>query len=551
MKLKLLFFLSGCMLVAINTSVFAQQDYQNNVQVNSALKTLVSKHKKNANLQSLTKTLGNKDIWVLTLSNGNPSSNPAIAIAAGVSGNHLLGVEVSLKVANNILNNHKEVLENTTFYIFPNLSPDATAQYFAKLKYERFGNAKKTDDDRDGYTNEDGYEDLNNDGQITLIRVEDPTGNYKVLDADNRIMVKADTKKGEKGTHKVFTEGFDNDKDGKFNEDGEGGVAFNKNLTYKFPYFTAGAGEHAVSEKEHRAVLDFLYEHWNIHSILTFGPANNLSTPLKFNGANAKKRVVTSILKNDEKLNKYISNTYNKIIPNKNTPKSIANGGGFFEWSYFHFGRNAMSTPAWWIPEAKKDTVSKTDKKEKSTKKDKTSKNKKVNFLKWAKQEGIADAFVDWTTVKHPDFPNRKVEVGGIAPFKMINPPYKMVDSIAIKHTEFILEIAKIQPNIKLTNLKTEALGNKLTRITVDIHNQGLLPTHTEMGAKSKWLRKVNVVLKLAKGQEVIAGKERQVLGIIAEDSSKQLTWLIKGSGKLQLKATAPHAGTNTTTINL
>jgi len=33
--------------------------------------------------------------------------------------------------------------------------------------------------------------------------------------------------------------------------------------------------------------------------------------------------------------------------------------------------------------------------------------------------------------VSHPDFPNQKVEVGGITPYKMINPPYNMVDSIS------------------------------------------------------------------------------------------------------------------------
>jgi len=539
MKLKRLLLFTCCTFILCSSTLFSQQDYRNNNEINSALKNLKAKHSKNVRLKSIAKTLGNKDIWVLTLFDVKADENPAIAVVGGVEGNHLLGVELSVKLAENILNNHKDILKETTFYIFPNMSPDATEQYFNKLKYERTGNAKKTDDDRDGLINEDGYEDLNNDNQITLIRIEDPTGDYKVLEEDERIMVRADTKKGEKGNYKVFTEGIDNDHDGHFNEDGDGGVNFNKNLTYNFPYFKPGAGEHPVSEKENRALLDFLYKKWNIYSILTFGPANNLSSPLKYNAQNAKKRVVTSILKDDEKLNKYLSDTYKKIIKEKDAPKSITKGGGFFEWSYFHFGKLAMSTPGWWPAKIKGDSITK------------PAKNAKASFLQWAEKEGITDVFVDWKEIKHPDFPNQKVEIGGIAPFKMINPPYSKIDTIGKQHTDFILEIINIQPSIAFKNVKKETVNTGLTRITVDLYNSGLLPTHTEMGTRSRWLRKINVRLKLAKGQEIISGKKYQPLDLIKEDGTVQLTWLIKGKGKLGLEAGAPHTGIKKTTINL
>lgn len=539
MRIKFLTPLVGCLLLWTTSSLFSQTDYRNTNQINSALRALTTKYPSNTTLRSLTKTMSNKDIWALTLHEGKAGDKGAIAIVGGVEGNHLLGVELSLKLAEDILQNHKGILEHTTFYIFPNMSPDATAQYFEKLKYERKGNAKKTDDDRDGSVDEDGYEDLNNDNLITLMRIEDPTGMYMMLEEDNRIMVKADTKKGEKGTYKVFSEGIDNDKDGNFNEDGESGVIFNKNFSYNFPYFTPGAGEHPVSEKENRALLDFLYEKWNVYSVLTFGPANNLSSPLKYNAPNAKKRVVTSILKEDGALNKFISETYNKTVGSKDAPKSITRGGGFFEWSYFHFGKLAMGTPAWWPAKIKGDSLTK------------PAKNAKARFLQWAEKEGITDVFIDWKEVQHPDFPDQKVEIGGIAPFKMVNPPYAMVDSIAKKHTDFVLEVVKMQPSVQFNNLKQEALGNDLTRITVDLYNAGLLPTHTEMGVKSRWMRKVNVRLKLLKGQEIISGNKYQRLDTIKEDGKMQLTWLIKGKGKLEIEAGAPHTGIKKMTINL
>jgi hypothetical protein len=539
MKLRVLLLLAGYFCLTNTVSLHAQQDYRNSDQITSALKALASKHGGKATLKSLTRTVGGSDIWALTLSNGKPDSNPAVAIVGGVDGSHLLGVELSVELAENILTNHAGLLEKTTFYIFPNMSPDATEQYFKTLKYERQGNAVNTDDDRDGVSGEDGFDDLNGDNLITMIRIEDATGDYKMLDDDNRIMVKANTKKGEVGAYKLYTEGIDNDKDGSFNEDGDEGIAFNKNMSFNFPYFTKGSGEHPVSEKENRALLDFLYERWNLYSIFTFGPANNLSSPLKYNASAAKKRVVTSILKKDEALNKFISERYNDITKTKDAPSSVAKGGNFFSWSYFHFGKLAMSTPGWWVPKPAKDSLVK------------VSKNSKVNFLRWSEQQGMTDAFVDWEEIQHPDFPGKKVEVGGIAPYKMTNPSYKMIDSIAKTHTEFIAELVKLQPSIALENLKEESLGSGITRITVDVHNTGLMPTHTEMGDRSRWLRQINVDLKLGKNQEIISGRKHQLINTIAEDSSVQLTWLVKGKGTLNLIAGAPHTGTDKASINL
>jgi hypothetical protein len=73
-----------------------------------------------------------------------------MAVVGGVEGSHLLGVEMAVHFAEGLVKDHSKALENSTFYVFPNMSPDATEQYFAKLKYQRSGNAKPTDDDRDG-----------------------------------------------------------------------------------------------------------------------------------------------------------------------------------------------------------------------------------------------------------------------------------------------------------------------------------------------------------------------------------------------------------------
>lgn len=516
------------------------QDYNNANQLAQRLKQLAGSSP-DVKLESITKTDGGKDIWMLTLGKGDVDSKPAMAVVGGVEGAHILGVEMAVRFAEGIVKDHSSVLDHTTFYVFPNMSPDATEQYFASLKYERSGNAKQTDDDRDGKLNEDPFEDLNGDGIITWMRVEDATGDWVTHPADSRVMIKANKAEGEKGKYKIFTEGMDNDKDGSFNEDGEGGIHFRKNLTYEYPYFVAGAGEHSVSEKENRALLDLLYTKWNLYGVFTFGPGNNLSSPWRFNRAGASKRVVTSVLSEDADLNKFISDAYNKTTGMKNAPASGEQGGDFLQWAYFHFGRLSLGTPGWWAPTVKDEEGAVANK----------DKNQEVNFLRWAAQENLSNYFVDWKEISHPDFPNQKVEVGGIAPFKMNNPPMSMVADASKKNNDFIVELVGMQADVKLINLKSEAVGKGMTRITVDVYNAGTLPTHTQMGTRSRWLRPIVVEVKLGKDQEVISGRRIMTINNLDGDGSQQFTWLVKGKGSVQIEAGAPHAGIDNVTVNL
>jgi len=516
------------------------QDYPTLQQQTQRLQALANGNN-SVTLSSLTKTASGKDVWMLTVGNGDVDNKPAMAVVGGVEGSHLLGVEMAIRFTESLTRDNAAAVDKTTFYIFPNMSPDAYEQYFAALKYERSGNAKDTDDDRDGRLNEDPFDDLDGNGIVTMMRVADVTGDWIMHPADDRVMIRANKGKGEKGAYHYFSEGMDNDKDGKYNEDGAGGIHFNKSLTYNFPYFTPGAGEHPVSELENRALLDMLYTKFNIYGIFTFGPGNNLSTPWKYNRAGASKRVVTSVLRNDAGLNKLASDAYNKTVGMKDAPASGAQGGDFFQWAYFHFGRLSFGTPGWWAPMVKGDSTMAPNK----------DKNREVNFLRWAQQEGLSDYFVEWKEIEHPDFPGQKVEVGGIAPFKMMNPPVSMIDATVNKHNAFIVELASLQAGLELVNLRTEEVGKGITRVTVNLYNPGTLPTHSQMGARSKWMQRLKVELDLGNGQEIVSGRKIQMIPSVGGDDSREMTWLIKGKGSLQIKAGAPHVGQDNITVNL
>jgi hypothetical protein len=545
---KLYLFSLFFLLLLCNAFAQNQQDYSNNAKLAQRVKALADKYPQLVKSRTLTQTAGGKDILMLTLGSGKTEQKPAIVVVGGVEGKHLLGVEMAIGFAEKLMassttDSIKTLLSKQTFYVFPNMSPDATEQYFAKVKAERSGNATKTDDDRDGKLNEDDGDDLDGNGKITMMRIIDPTGKYKLNSDDPRSLLAADFTKGETGKYILLPEGIDNDKDGDFNEDGEGGVSFNKNSSYNFKPFISGAGEYAVSEKENRALFDFLFDAFNVYAVVTFGPANNLSTPVTFNPAAISKRIITGWFEADVKANALVSERYNKITKTKDAPKTPAESGDFSQWGYFHYGRLSFSTPGWWVPKVAPDSA----RKEKKF----SNEDAVANYLRWATSQGITNTFTPWKAVTHPDFPGQTVEVGGVDPFVLINPPYKLVEGIVAKHTDFVVGLAAMAPQIDFINLKTEKVADGLTRVTLSVLNTGDLSTYTKVGDRSYFLKKIVVKVNTNANQTVVSGRKNQSLESIQGKEYKELTWLIKGSGKVTIDAASPTTGSKSIEVSL
>ncbi|MCJ7487487.1 MAG: M14 family metallopeptidase [Candidatus Aminicenantes bacterium] len=262
--------------------------YHTYAEMTAALQSLAGAHKTMARISSIGKTRGGRDIWAVEIANPAgvpPAKRPALLVAANFEGDHLIGSEIALSVVAFLLNNYpvnaevKDRLDKSTIYVIPRVNPDGAEGYFAPIKTGRRTNTSPRDDDNDGRTDEDGPEDLNNDGFITMMRAKSAGGEYMIDPDEPRLMKKADPKKGETGAYKLFWEGKDNDGDGFINEDPPGGTDINRNFTHEYPYYKAEAGPHMISEAESRAVMDWIIGHRNVAAILTFGESDNLIVP--------------------------------------------------------------------------------------------------------------------------------------------------------------------------------------------------------------------------------------------------------------------------------
>lgn len=63
------------------------------------LRELAAKHPKRCRLQSLGKSYGKRDMWILTITEGTPENKPAFYIDGGIHANELQGPEVVLYTA--------------------------------------------------------------------------------------------------------------------------------------------------------------------------------------------------------------------------------------------------------------------------------------------------------------------------------------------------------------------------------------------------------------------------------------------------------------------
>ncbi len=535
--------------------VTSQNHYTSYRQMAEKIEGLARQYHDLCTVKSLVKTGGGKDIWLITVGSEPRDDKPGIAIAGGVEGNYILGRELALGFAGEILKSASEesvrnLLDKLTFYILPDVSPDATEQFFSALKYERKLNSRPTDDDRDFLTDEDSCEDLNSDGFISLIRIKDPSGKYVESDEDKRVMVQADISKGQKGGFLVYTEGIDNDKDGSFNEDGAGGVSFNSNFTFNYEEFGAGAGFDAVSEPETKAVADFLFDRFNIYAVFTFGPQDNLGQPMKtseqpgvnqnpspdqvpFQGPPVRERSkITSILKTDELINKLVSDRYHEITGLKGAPVSKPAPGNFFDWAYFHYGRYSFGTPGWWFLVEK-------------------GKNLEAAFLKFAEKNKLDDVFIPWKQIEHSDFPGKTTEAGGLKPFVTLNPPADSIEILVNSHYRFIKEVAAMHPELEFLDLKSENAGENIFRISLKVHNKGIFATCAEIGDQLLWTRIMRITLNPSKGQAIQSGLKVQRIQRLQSDESAEFKWLILGKGPVAITAGSANVGIINTTIDL
>lgn len=324
-----------------------------------ALRELVATHPDACALSTIGDSREGRPIWMLELRRGGADvRRPAMAIVAGIDGDYPASSEVALRVAKSILDSKDAaaatLLDEHVVYVIPAANPDAIEWHYAQPRQEVRAALRPWDDDRDGLIDEDGPEDLNGDGLVTMMRKADPEATHLPDPAEPRLLKEADRAKGEGPVYKLYVEGTDNDGDEQYNEDAAGGVDINRNFMHGYAEHTAGTGPHQISEQESKALIDFFLQHPEISIVLVYGRHDNLvKTP------GGEKRDVTGrapleLHKDDVAIYKEVGDKYKEITGVKALPEEPAEGA-FFAWSYAQYGVPTFACRVWHRPDGKKE----------------------------------------------------------------------------------------------------------------------------------------------------------------------------------------------------
>lgn len=471
----------------------------------------------------------------------------------------------------------RSVLDSTTLYIVPRANPDAAEAHFVSPLAEARASGHAVDNDRDGRSGEDGPADVDGDGLVATMRIPDPEGEWMQDPTDPRVLVRARPEKGEHGLWKLAPEGRDSDGDGQASEDPVLDAIVNHNFPQDFEEHDPEAGLFPTDEPEARALCEFLLERRDIQLVLVYGELDNLVGEVKAvaDDAAANKRVPESgIRKADADIVKEIGRRYGELTDALDAPPANAEGtgegaGSFQAWCYQQRGLLTLSLSPWAVPLDEKaageaDAAEGVDdggaddepqpdapeaRNKGKQKDDEPKPSDDARRMRWIDAHGEAARHLGWTPFEHPELGT--LEIGGFAPYALIEPPDGTRVEIADRDLELLLALPGLLARAELVDARATDLGGGLLDVEVALVNEGLVPLHTWTARETKMVRPARVELRVPAGAELVAGERQQLVGDLGGSGSRrELRWLVRGApaSAIGISVDTDHAGSDSTT---
>lgn len=534
-------------LLTISCSIYAQSGYLKHKDMVVKLRD-ISSRSSNLSVETLTETGSGRDMVIFSAI--SDPSNPAIFVAANMSGITPINSEGALYLAD-LLSKNAETYSEYSWYILPTGNPDAYSDDLTKIgspfNYTRINNDLDEDED------EDGSEDINKDGIISVMRILDPVGDYK-LGSDGSI-VKAEKLTPASDRYSIYSEGIDNDGDGKINEDPKGGVDISQTFTYNYNYLKKESGLWPGKESETLSIFEFFASHPEICATVTLGESDFLresfvskpkaeksyslsgryarmlgvksGTRLKPSEvaalANSKfgggydevsvlsfliKDPLTSPLEQDYNAYQVLRKSYESFIDD--TTKLVKStkplDGSFETWSYYHRGLPSIAMRLWDIPQY--------DKKD----------SRDQSYLKYNDKQLSGEGFLEWSSFDHPTL--GEVEIGGPVKGYQLNPQAKDIEDVVSSQIPWLLKLPTMLPTVVIKDVDVKSLGGSIYKMEVTILNDGDMPTELAMGSLSN--KPAPVVMVLEGDIKMLDGKLRTLISPIAGKHAKKLSFIIE-----------------------
>ena len=463
-------------------------------QVVEALKALHAAYPSLTGLDLVGKSEENREIWALTINNpqtGNALDKPGVYLDGNIHGNEIQAGEVCLYFAEYMLKKYstndkiKTLVDRNAYYIIPVVNVDGRYHFFSdpNTPSTNRGLRISRDDDKDGLFDEDFPDDLDGDGNITMMRKNDPFGRYKTDPEDPRLMVSV--KPGEKGEWTILSdEGIDNDNDGRINEDSEGYVDGNRNWGYNWApdYVQNGSGDFPFQGSGIKAIAEYMMKRPNI--IMVYAFHNNGGMYLRGPGTKDQ----PEFPRGDLQVYDYLGKHHESIVPGYRYLISwkdlYATYGDFTEFTDNVLGSYSLvgelfpdNSETYKTGEAKPSPAEEEDFFNESG-------SRARERLKFNDNVVQGDLYSPWKPYKHPVYGD--IEIGGWIKYSSRLPHPFMLPDLVHRNAAAVMFSARQTPDVKLEVYETKKIGKDLYRIRVRLSNPNVMPSVTYNAIRKK-----------------------------------------------------------------
>ena len=513
---------------------------------------LQAAHPNTCRLSSIGKSHEGRDIWLITVSDfttGDPDKKPAMYVDGNIHSNEIQGTEFALYTAWYLCEMQGQnpwidsLLATRTMYLVPTINPDGREDY---LKQPNTASSPRTgkvprDTDGDGLVDEDSYDDLDHDGNITQMRRRNPNGRFLESPEDARIMIPV--LPGQQGQWDLLgNEGIDNDGDGLVNEDGVGGYDPNRNWPWRWQpsYVQGGSDFYPASLPETRAVIDFVTTHPNIAGAQSYH--NNGGMILRGPGSPQDEFRPQDVQVFDQigRVGVRILPGYRYMVVWKDL---YIVWGGELDWFYGARGIVTFSNELW------------TDFKYFEKREERSNRYARPDY-EFDRLLLFGDAFVPWKAFKHPQYGD--IEVGGFKKTFGRAEPGFLVQAEGHRNMAFSLYQMWQLPSVRVDSIAVRPLGDGLTEVTAMVANGRVVPTHTQQDLENKITRPDYVTLtggtviagyrvtNPLNGQAVEQARNPTQLEIanISGNANVTVKWVVRGSGPFTVTVDSEKGGT-------